>query len=359
MSLGERMPWRSSSSDVLLMLTGLLLLPGLSPTAAVARNDAVGAGALRFHRPSLIGHVGGGHNDEHRAHAGDFRRINGTLYGDSGGNMARGGPALDGVFVSAAAAAGPWRRDESLFPLDGRQMFNWPGNVTMCIAPGMCSDTPLSGLLSADGLRNATRISSPEPGLIVKSQTMLETPLRVVGMPPWHFTKASFGGSMVVKTLSNGAVLMTLCVAWHGDVWPHLPKQPRMSILSTLATDGGSTFEYQSVLANASWFPPGDRERGSLTGATEHDIAELGGGRLIAVWRMGAGDGCGAELFNTSLCLQEGGYMPCAFQQLLTVIHVHRSRHWLRLSAVQSAALLAGTGKVTVQISAEHGALLR
>ena len=31
---------------------------------------------------------------------------------------------------------------------------------------------------------------------------------------------------------------------------------------------------------------------------------------LMAVWRMGAGDGCGKEQFNISFCLAIGGYMP-------------------------------------------------
>merc|ERR1711969_65457 len=114
---------------------------------------------------------------------------------------------------------------------------------------------------------------------------------------------------MVVKTLSDGAVLMTFCVAWHGEVWPHMRSQPRASILAARATDGGSVFHYQSVIANASWFEE-PASRRSLTGATEHDVAELGNGRLIAVWRMGAGDGCGKQSFDTPLCLQWGGYMP-------------------------------------------------
>eukprot|EP01047_Picozoa_sp_COSAG01_P045808 COSAG01_NODE_4249_length_5207_cov_3.508319_5_plen_84_part_00 len=41
-------------------------------------------------------------------------------------------------------------------------------------------------------------------------------------------------------------------------------------------------------------------------------MVELPGGdrRLMAVWRMGAGDGCNEQLFNFSYCLAIGGYMP-------------------------------------------------
>ena len=48
-------------------------------------DDSAGAAAqLSFHPPAFIGLVGGGHNDEHRAHAGNFGIVNGTLCGDSG-----------------------------------------------------------------------------------------------------------------------------------------------------------------------------------------------------------------------------------------------------------------------------------
>jgi hypothetical protein len=34
----------------------------------------------------------------------------------------------------------------------------------------------------------------------------------------------------------------------------------------------------------------------------------LSDGRIIAVWRMGAGDGCGKDQFDTEKCLAMGGY---------------------------------------------------
>ena len=95
-----------------------------------------------------------------------------------------------------------------------------------------------AALLTPSGINNATALSSAAPGALTKTQVTLPTPLRVVGMPPWRSVKASFGSSMVVKTLSDGAVLMTFCVAWHGEVWPHMKSQPRASILAARATDG-------------------------------------------------------------------------------------------------------------------------
>ena len=51
-----------------------------------------------------------------------------------------------------------------------------------------------------------------------------------------------------------------------------------------------------------------EQVRGSLTGPTEHDFELLSDGRIIAVWRMGAGDGCGSHIFDTAWCTAHGGY---------------------------------------------------
>jgi hypothetical protein len=88
------------------------------------------------------------------------------------------------------------------------------------------------------------------------------------------------------------------------------------SLVAARSTDGGHDFHFTQVVVNASWFPGkhgnNSARLGTLTGATEHDVVELPGGdrRLMAVWRMGAGDGCNEQLFNFSYCLAIGGYMP-------------------------------------------------
>ena len=69
-------------------------LPLRSPQA-VASSTAVGR--VNFEAPVFIGSVGDGDN---RAHAGNFQQVDGLLFGDGGGNMARLGVTHDPIFIA-------------------------------------------------------------------------------------------------------------------------------------------------------------------------------------------------------------------------------------------------------------------
>ena len=286
----------------------------LADSTAALKPSAPPASAPRivFEPPVFVGNAG---FEDNRAHAGNFKVARGVLFGDSGGNMARLGPAHDKIFTSHTSGRS-WASDNAdLFPLDGRQVFDWGGKL-QCIAAGMCSSQPLTDLLTPAGIHNVTLIEvAPDDGRLQKRQVnQLAKPIRLLGFPAdWKFDPAHFGGSMVVHTFASGTVLMTFDVGFAGSgSWV---GGPRASLLAARSTDGGHEFRFSAVVANASLFAGkhGDNSawNGTLTGATEHDVVELpSGDGLLAVWRMGAGDGCGKEQFNISLCLAVGGYMP-------------------------------------------------
>ena len=268
---------------------------------------------VEFEPPVYVGTTG---FEDNRAHAGNFKSAaNGVLFGDSGGNMAKLGPARDSIFTSYNLGRSWDGSNAALFPLDGRQVFDWGGKM-QCIATGMCSSQPLTDLLTPGGIHNVTVIEVAADGKLQKRQvTHLQMPIRLVGFPDaWKYDPKRFGGSMVVHTLASGTVLMTFTVgfadsgSWAGGL--------RSSLLAARSTDGGRSFHSTAVIANASLFPGkhgnNSAMHGTLTGASEHDVVELPGPdhRLMVVWRMGAGDGCGKEQFNASACLAIGGYMP-------------------------------------------------
>ena len=275
-------------------------------------DDQPAASRVEFSKPVYIGTVG---FEDNRAHAGNFKIVDGVMFGDSGGNMQRLGAARDTIFTSTdlgRSFSGANGSNAHLFPLDGRQMFAWPGGKVQCIATGMCSPQPLTDLLTAGGIRNATVAEVAADGKLQKRQVTLPTPIRLLGCPDWQQSPKQFGGSMVVHTLSDGSVLMTFTVGISGSgTWT---GGNRMSLISAKSVDGGNDFHFSAVIANASWFAgsKGNSARqGTITGPTEHDVVELPGSKhLMAVWRMGAGDGCGQQQFNISFCLEVGGYMP-------------------------------------------------
>jgi hypothetical protein len=125
-----------------------------------------GYARVEFEPPVYIGTTG---FEDNRAHAGNFKIASSVLFGDSGGNMARLGPARDSIFTSYDLGRHWDGSNAALFPLDGRQVFDWGGKM-LCIAAEMCSSQPLTDLLTPAGIHNVTVIEIATNGTLQKRQ---------------------------------------------------------------------------------------------------------------------------------------------------------------------------------------------
>lgn len=288
---------------------------GIALHSAVAIHAAAAANHLKFHPPVLVGEGAGFADNFHAVSdsvyigssgAGFLSTDSGAHWGPLAANQSKG---MKGVVANtffrpdASASSGGGIRNLG-FPLRGVKACE-----TACAGPLVvavdralhcytCFQTESYALYKdIRGSLVHTQVNDTTSFFGLPSSVSLRTSATDPGESDFGYHSGS------VANLPDGALVMTLDVRWSANRGT-LPGGARMQDL-TFATDvivmtsqdHGRSWHFRAVLCSAS------RHRGCGECCNENTATVLPDGKVLAVWRMGAGDG---HKWNHSMSSTDG-----------------------------------------------------